>query len=259
MHGINIGGQPGNYQTGLQFLADFVTELPDFEDKIRAAAITFSTTAQIQVNFSTHGNDKVGMIQSLLNLPYEGGNTQTDLAFRALRTELLVDGDRGFRGFENAGKLAVVALTDGQSANLRILQAELSLLSTLSPDIDRYVIGVGTPQAFLDELLEIAGGVPENVFQVDSYDSIDTTVLASAMLQQICTSLCDEGQFESIKCEDDHDQTCTPLTPCDLTTQFTSPGATPTTDRVCHCITRVHTHTHTYIYLSIHLFISRYI
>lgn len=66
------GGQAGNYLRGLQFLVDFVNELPEFGGDIRVGAITFSTTAEVQFNFSTFGSNRTGVTDTLLTLPYQG-------------------------------------------------------------------------------------------------------------------------------------------------------------------------------------------
>lgn len=221
---IQHGGTAGDYQRGLDFLADIVGELPIAEDIVRVAAITFSTVATVQFDFDAFISP-TSLQAALRSLPYEAGITNTHLGVEQLRG--ILQPSNGYRG--NSTRLAVVLLTDGSSSQPSRLLTEIAALDAVAAS-DRYVYMVGLASAPAD-LLAFAGS-SSHLLSADNYTVLSST-LREPTLDIFCTSNCPPAQFESQPCTQFADHVCFPLAVCNTSVEYEIIPPSRSSDRRC--------------------------
>lgn len=134
-------------------------------NKTRIGALLFSNDVHTQFTLDTY-SDKDTLISAIQKMPYIGGGTNTNVALKFLREDILSSAKR------RSGVPAVaIILTDGMSyrSDVTAMQAQLARDS----GIQIFVIGIGN-QVDTTELNAIASDPDKQfVFSVDNFEALD--------------------------------------------------------------------------------------
>lgn len=166
----SVSIRKNDYYTGLKFLSSFLDEydIGSGRKQVRVAAVSFGWGVYTDDGFNmTTYKTKEQVQNHIRNMTFrQGGRTDTGAALEHMREVQM----RNARSF--ATKLVVV-LTDGDSQETR--KTKEQALLTKDDNITVFAVGVGNRIKY-QELLNIAGGVSDHVFQADSYDDLDEDI-----------------------------------------------------------------------------------
>ena len=167
--------------------------IPHFCSKIQVAAITFSSTINLEFCFNCFDNTQVGRTDiqnAILAIPYRGGGTRTGAATRCAIHDILTS-ECGLHPGTNC--VDVIYITDGRSGGQHDVCNEVRCLHnapSLSDKINVYAIGIGNVNP--TEIDCIAGDNDDTIFSQRNFNTFEaliastTTRLVSNMPKYSC-------------------------------------------------------------------------
>ena len=164
-----------NFQSIKSFAYNFTSNLLSDKTANRVGVITFSSTARVYI--ALNNTIKVNtLLENIINLPYNGGSTNTASALELMRQQ-------EWRNETSVFRLAIV-LTDGESNNKGATLNATMEVHDHEPPIVVYAIGVGA-SIDQDELLEIASGV-DLLTNLGSFDENVLDSIRDGYTYQLC-------------------------------------------------------------------------
>ena len=178
---IDMSGSIGSdrFQMIREFVGSITTNLISGSPNSSIAVVLFANNAHIQFNLQAHTNLST-LLPAINRLPYNGGQTYTDMALRLL----LSSAQSGALGLRNSSSNVAVIITDGKSNNPSKTSSAATALHA-SKLFDVYTVGVGG--ADLTELQRIASS-PKFVFFTSFFDSVGFQLLENRILHKLCNS-----------------------------------------------------------------------
>ena len=178
-----------------QFEHDFVDQLRIGPNDNQVGTIVFSNYGSVIFNLNAY-NNKADILQSILNINYPSGSTNTADGLCKLVRYGFADG-HGARPTSGAVFRIAIVMTDGKSnkespeCQWNTLQAA-EAVHELSPPVLVYAIGV-TSSVNDDELNAIASG-PKFVTYIDSFDSHIIQETQESHVDEVC----ERGMLQSV-------------------------------------------------------------
>lgn len=179
--------QAKDFRAELDFIRNAVVGLNMVRGD-RVGLIRFSTAPFIR--FHLKDFTSVDSVLNALTLDFNGGETNTELALREVRTNMFTSAN----GDTAANINVLVILTDGKSKSMTSTWAEARLLREAGVNI--ITIGIGD-SVRLPELQALASGPDNtNVYQVSAFTALST--VSNNVINAICNTV---GECEAIRCQ----------------------------------------------------------
>jgi len=169
-----------NWDTALQFVANFSRQFIIGPDNVRIAFVIFSTTAKVEWGLTRY-HKKRQLINAIRNVRYLGDKTNLNDALYVIRTQVFAT-SRGAR--PNATKAAII-LTDGED-DVPVPGTQLTLQNaTACKNAEIRLIAIGISNVVnRNRLLQIVSA-PSDYHAVDEYNTLPT-IVAQLQPRDIC-------------------------------------------------------------------------
>lgn len=175
----------------LNFTASVVDNFNVRKEFAHVGLAQFSDNPKHEFYLNTY-NDKTKMIEHILNMNYNGGNTNLGKALDHIR-DYFQESNGGRRGVPKN----LVLITDGNSHD----DVEDAAEALRKMGVTVFAIAVG--DVFYLQLLQITG-TPEKVFDVENFDSLAN--IKKKIIDEICdTEPDDEPKIGKLEKRDVHD------------------------------------------------------
>ena len=159
-------GRVDNWQIILGFTRMLTQNLNVGPSKTRIAVVSFSNKAEVWLHFDSFRGARNEITNAILNIPYDGGNTNTTGGLNVARTQVFSQG-RGDR--PNVPDI-IILLTDGKpTVDTDRLPNEIDLLKRRNIPI----IGVGVGPAVDNDFLR---RISDHQFHVNDFNELRTLV-----------------------------------------------------------------------------------
>ncbi|XP_063396362.1 cartilage matrix protein-like [Mytilus trossulus] len=181
-----------NFAKQINFIHDVVDMLnigPGSRQS-RVAAVSFSSNVVSEFGFNGYQN-KADVLNAIHNVKYESGSsTRTYLGLEYVHKTVFAVGNGERPGIVNV----VVVLTDGNTnpghspitgmEGKQLTQTEASYIKSLPANVFAIGVGSGVDKTEIDGI----ASKPSETFSlfVDSYDSLDTSVIKNTVLTRVC-------------------------------------------------------------------------
>jgi uncharacterized protein YegL len=186
------------YEQLKQALADLADhfDIGPGSGQARIAVVGFGRNAERFFDFDDH-LDKASVKEAIMNMGRVARYTATRTHLGINLMLETFDGDYGSR--PDAKDISIV-FTDGKSTKPQLL--EQSLEGMKDGDITQYAVGIGKGIDH-EELLQIALGNPDHVYEVSSFDKLREILAGLSNVGCICEPVCVRGKcnHETTECE----------------------------------------------------------
>jgi len=178
----SVSVRQGPFLKGLEFINRIVDHVDISENNGRIGFIQFAHKISRETDIQLEASVKMGknaLKNKILHTRYMNGGTQIYLALNEALTMFAKEGRS-----KDVAKYIMI-LSDGQSSDTANISAAMKRIS--AANIETFVIGVGEHSKLKEsrrQLLEIAKGNSNRIFEVDDYDQLNEQVLKEVLVSQ---------------------------------------------------------------------------